>query len=114
MADGGIETLPLVRYGLGSTTLALRQFATAQHVGKVVVSSGLAEKMAQASTTLYLHTHQAGSEAALHMHTVSTKMQGHQGTWTITGGLGALGLLAASWLIRQGCRHVMLLGRSGR
>jgi ketopantoate reductase len=32
----------------------------------------------------------------------------------ISGGLGALGLLAAAWLAWQGAQHIMLLGRSGR
>lgn len=32
----------------------------------------------------------------------------------VTGGLGALGLLLASWLCTQGSRSIHLLGRSGR
>jgi acyl carrier protein len=34
------------------------------------------------------------------------------GTYLITGGLGALGLQVARWLTTQGARHIVLLGRS--
>ncbi|PZN81691.1 MAG: short-chain dehydrogenase [Candidatus Methylumidiphilus alinenensis] len=34
-------------------------------------------------------------------------------TYLITGGLGALGLQVAEWLIGQGARHLVLTGRSG-
>lgn len=34
------------------------------------------------------------------------------GTYLITGGLGALGLLAARWLVEAGATHLLLLGRS--
>jgi amino acid adenylation domain-containing protein len=35
------------------------------------------------------------------------------GTYIITGGLGALGLRVAEWLASQGARHLVLVGRSG-
>ncbi|HEX9597730.1 MAG TPA: SDR family NAD(P)-dependent oxidoreductase, partial [Anaerolineales bacterium] len=35
------------------------------------------------------------------------------GTYLITGGLGALGLKTAKWLVEQGGRHLVLLGRRG-
>jgi acyl transferase domain-containing protein/acyl carrier protein len=34
-------------------------------------------------------------------------------TYLVTGGLGALGLEVAAWLVRQGARELTLLGRSG-
>jgi acyl transferase domain-containing protein len=34
------------------------------------------------------------------------------GTYLITGGLGALGLRVAAWLVENGARHLLLLGRS--
>ena len=33
------------------------------------------------------------------------------GTYLITGGLGGLGLLVAQWMVQQGARHLVLLGR---
>ncbi|MEZ4868998.1 MAG: type I polyketide synthase [Caldilineaceae bacterium] len=35
------------------------------------------------------------------------------GTYWITGGLGALGLQTAQWLVQQGARHLVLTGRRG-
>ncbi len=35
-----------------------------------------------------------------------------EGCYLITGGLGALGLAAAEWLVEQGARHMYLVGRS--
>ncbi|SCL23245.1 Acyl transferase domain-containing protein [Micromonospora pallida] len=35
------------------------------------------------------------------------------GTHLVTGGLGALGLLVARWLVERGARHVVLVGRRG-
>ncbi|HEX8704281.1 MAG TPA: SDR family NAD(P)-dependent oxidoreductase, partial [Myxococcaceae bacterium] len=34
------------------------------------------------------------------------------GTYLVTGGLGGLGLLAARWLVENGARHLVLVGRS--
>ncbi|MGW3206159.1 SDR family NAD(P)-dependent oxidoreductase [Streptomyces sp. NPDC001135] len=34
------------------------------------------------------------------------------GTYLLTGGLGALGLHTADWLVRRGARHLVLVGRS--
>ena len=34
--------------------------------------------------------------------------------WALTGGVGALGLLTAAWLLQNGEREIALLGRSGR
>ncbi|NER47858.1 MAG: alpha/beta fold hydrolase [Symploca sp. SIO1A3] len=34
------------------------------------------------------------------------------GTYLITGGLGGLGLLVSKWMVEQGARHLLLVGRS--
>ena len=36
-----------------------------------------------------------------------------EGTYLVSGGLGALGLRVAQWLVEQGARHLLLTGRSG-
>jgi len=36
-----------------------------------------------------------------------------ENTYLITGGLGGLGLLVASWMVERGARHLVLLGRRG-
>jgi NAD(P)-dependent dehydrogenase (short-subunit alcohol dehydrogenase family) len=35
-------------------------------------------------------------------------------SYLVTGGFGALGLQTADWLVQQGARHVVLMGRGGR
>lgn len=40
--------------------------------------------------------------------------KGQHGAWVVTGGTGALGSLAASWLARSCSSPVVLLGRTGR
>jgi NAD(P)-dependent dehydrogenase (short-subunit alcohol dehydrogenase family)/acyl carrier protein len=37
---------------------------------------------------------------------------GHEATYLISGGLGALGLKCASWMVDQGARHIALAGRA--
>ena len=37
----------------------------------------------------------------------------NSGAYLITGGLGALGLSTAQWLVNQGATHLVLMGRSG-
>ncbi|TSC24498.1 type I polyketide synthase [Corallococcus sp. Z5C101001] len=34
-------------------------------------------------------------------------------SYLITGGLGGIGLAVAAWMVRQGARHLVLMGRSG-
>jgi acyl transferase domain-containing protein len=36
-----------------------------------------------------------------------------EATYLVTGGLGALGLLVARWLVERGARHLVLVGRRG-
>jgi acyl transferase domain-containing protein/pimeloyl-ACP methyl ester carboxylesterase/acyl carrier protein len=36
-----------------------------------------------------------------------------EGSYLVTGGLGALGLLVARWLVEKGARHLVLSGRQG-
>ena len=86
LAAGRLAPLPRVTFSFDAAAAALRQLAQAQHVGKVVVRLPPA----------------AGP-------TVATS-----GSWAITGGLGALGSLAAGWLASHGHRYLVLLGRSGR
>jgi phthiocerol/phenolphthiocerol synthesis type-I polyketide synthase C len=71
---------------------ALRAMARAQHIGKVVLS-GFDR----------VESIEARADAPL-AHAAAT--------YLITGGLGGLGLQVAQWLVEQGARHLLLLGRS--
>jgi NAD(P)-dependent dehydrogenase (short-subunit alcohol dehydrogenase family) len=82
-ADGELRPLPLTAYALTEAVDAFRYMAQAHHIGKVVLTSAAPNQSAIRSDATYL----------------------------VTGGLGALGLGVAGWLVRQGARHVALAGR---
>ena len=90
LARGQVPPLQTLAYSFANIIPAFRQFARAQHVGKIV-------------TSMPSPAGPGGRE-----------QDGTDGSWVVTGGLGALGLLMADWLAGQGCLHVALLGRSGR
>eukprot|EP00803_Ostreobium_quekettii_P000409 evm.model.scf_315.2 EVM.evm.TU.scf_315.2 scf_315:16736-21153(+) len=84
LASGKLTPLPRVVHKMSSAVAALRQMSQARHVGKIVAST-------------------ADSRAAR-----------PTGTVVITGGLGSLGLLLATWFARRGSSRLCLLGRQGR
>ncbi|MFI2764039.1 SDR family NAD(P)-dependent oxidoreductase [Streptomyces echinatus] len=58
--------------------------------------------------------HVAGTAPAAPADTADTADTGPvrpDGTYLVTGGLGALGLHTADWLVRRGARHLALIGR---
>ena len=81
--DGTLRPLPCHDYPLVEAPAAFRFMAQARHIGKIVLT--------QASASI-------GPIRA-------------DGTYLITGGLGALGLRVARWLVEQGARHLVLVGR---
>ena len=90
VAGGLLRPLPVAAHSLSSASSALRQMSQARHVGKVVVFNPAPAALATAIAA-------APSAPVL-----------------ITGGLGSLGLLTATWLLGQGVRRLHLAGRSGR
>ncbi|MDZ7269345.1 MAG: type I polyketide synthase [candidate division KSB1 bacterium] len=99
---GELKPLPVTSFPLAEAVSAYRFMAQARHIGKVVLTQ----------------PEQANGKE----HGASDKEQGaggrRQGTiderasYLITGGLGALGLHVARWMVEQGARHVVLVGRS--
>lgn len=83
MNDGVIRALPTALYGLDEATEAFRQMSQARHIGKIALRPRLEPSVR--SDASYL----------------------------VSGGLGALGLVSADWLIAQGAKHIILVGRSG-
>ncbi len=53
---------------------------------------------------LVRHRAAPDSDAAFRLHA--------DGTYLVTGGLGALGLLVARWMVQQGARRLILMGRT--
>ena len=87
VASGQLRPLYKVAHSLANTANALRQMSQARHVGKIVVRQGPTPP-------------QAGDGGSL-------------GSFAITGGTGALGSLISDWLMRNGTKALILLGRSG-
>ena len=86
LASGALQPLPLVVHGLGAAQAALRQMSQARHVGKIVVRSPLPQAASVVAT----------------------------GTVIVTGGLGTLGSLTASWLAHTSGLGILVTGRVGR
>ena len=90
-ARGDYRPLPLTRFAAAETVDAFRYMAQRKNIGKVVVS--LADRPAATGPV------------------ESQPLVRGDGTYLITGGLGALGLQVADWLAEQGAKHLVLLGR---
>jgi myxalamid-type polyketide synthase MxaB len=89
--EGVLRPLPRTVYPVQEVVNAFRYMAQRKNIGKVVVS---------------LEDVHHGSETA------APEFLRADGTYLITGGLGALGLRVAQWLVQNGARYVVLLGRS--
>ncbi len=81
-----LRPLPHQTFPIEAAVSAFRHMAQAKHVGKVVLTFSEATDTQQPTV----------SDA---------------GTYLITGGLGALGLQVAQWLVEQGAKQLVLLGR---
>ncbi len=91
--DGGIEPLPTIPYGFADAAEALRAMSHGSHIGKfVLVDPGTVASVAPEPLP-------AGRFRA-------------DGTYVLSGGLGALGLSLAQYLAERGAGAIALLGRS--
>lgn len=90
--SGTYQPLALTLFPAADTVGAFRYMAQRKNIGKVVVSfeQSIADDRRPADT----------------------RPVRPNGTYLITGGLGALGLCVARWLAEQGAGHLVLLGRS--
>jgi acyl transferase domain-containing protein/NADPH:quinone reductase-like Zn-dependent oxidoreductase/short-subunit dehydrogenase len=82
-ADGGLQPLPRHVFPLEEAPAAFRFMAQARHTGKIVLSQ----------------------------NPETSRLFRPDGYYLVTGGLGALGLRVARWLVEHGARHLVLLGR---
>ncbi len=85
--DRTLVPLPHEAFPLDDAVVAFRHMAQAKHIGKVVLTQK--DRVPESSPALR-------SDA----------------TYLITGGLGALGLRVARWMVEQGARYLVLIGRS--
>ena len=91
--DGSLKPLPVQTFPISEAESAFRYMAQAKHIGKIVVSLQDPEVLVTASSEF------------------SARLAA-DGTYLITGGLGGLGLSVAQWMVEQGARHLVLMGRS--
>jgi myxalamid-type polyketide synthase MxaB len=90
LKEGSLKPLPQRIFLLQEATSAFRYMAQAKHIGKIVVT-------------------QVSQEVN---EPITAKPVRADATYLITGGLGGLGLRTAQWLVAQGARYLVLVGRS--
>ncbi|NJO95086.1 MAG: aminotransferase class I/II-fold pyridoxal phosphate-dependent enzyme [Pleurocapsa sp. CRU_1_2] len=81
--DGKLEPLPHQIFPIQQADDAFRYMAQAKHIGKVVID--------------FPTNHQVVTS---------------DGSYLITGGMGALGLQVANWLAEEGAKHLILVSRN--
>jgi acyl transferase domain-containing protein/acyl carrier protein len=84
-----LQPLPHTVFALQDVVNAFRFMAQAKHIGKVVVT------IPDPATA----------------QTATNQVVKADRSYLITGGLGALGMQTAQWLVQQGARHLVLTGR---
>lgn len=84
LRDGTITLLPFALFEFEAAPDAFRYMAQARHIGKIVVRAPRAS--------------------------MASRIRADASYW-VTGGLGAIGLETARWLVRRGARHLCLSGR---
>lgn len=80
----------------------LRTSASTANREQQIALRGNGEEMGRLVARLHRFTPQPTEPLPIHA----------DATYLITGGLGGLGLSVAAWLVEQGARHLMLVGRS--
>ncbi|WP_162052188.1 type I polyketide synthase [Gloeothece verrucosa] len=85
--EGSLKPLPHKVFPIEESVNAFRYMAQAKHIGKVVISLPTANKQKREN------------------------LINSESSYLITGGLGALGLKVAEWLIEVGAKSVILVGR---
>jgi len=92
-STGELKPLPHKIFTSDKITDAFRYMQQAKHQGKIVVTQDLENRNCEAEAK-------------------DNRIQCYRDTYLITGGLGALGLQVAHWLVTQGIKHLVLMGRN--
>ena len=93
MKAGALAPLPISSFDAGSVSEAFRTMSQGRHIGKIVIDM-------------------LGSEVAVERTVAKDVVFKSDATYLITGGLGGFGLELAQWIVENGGRHLVLLGRS--
>lgn len=95
--DGSYKPLPSVNFPASQTATAFRYMAQRKNIGKVIVTfDEIAEDSADVASD----------------ETDSLVAIKPGASYLVTGGLGAVGLRIAQWLVDSGADHILLLARS--
>jgi len=108
--SGVLRPLPHTTFPLEEAVQAFRTLQQAKHVGKVVLKAeGKRQKAESAWERGSVGAWERGSNSPIppspHLPISPSS------TYLITGGTGGLGLQVTDWLIAQGARHLLLIGR---
>lgn len=93
VAAGTLHPLPHRTFPIGRAAEAFQYMAKSRHLGKIILS------VREADRRCIPADRQAVEFRA-------------DGTYLITGGLGQFGLATAKWLVENGAKHLVLVGRS--
>ncbi|MEM9455501.1 MAG: amino acid adenylation domain-containing protein [Myxococcota bacterium] len=94
-AEGAIHPLEREVFDIAQASQGFARMARAAHIGKIVVTVGDTQPAAAVPVV------PAAPSASIRADRC----------YLVTGGLGALGLEVADWLVSRGARHLALLGR---
>lgn len=92
LTDGALQPLPHEVFSIERVVDAFRHMATGRHTGKIVINV-------------------EGENPPIELTSPGAFSRLGEGTVLITGGLGALGLITAEWLVEEGARSLALVGR---
>jgi acyl transferase domain-containing protein/acyl carrier protein len=96
--SGVFRPLPRTTFPVREIRQAFRYMAQGRHTGKIVVNFP-----DEALEVVPVRHDQRRLKEVLHANA----------TYLVTGGLGGFGLLLADWMVKQGARHLVLMGRQG-
>jgi myxalamid-type polyketide synthase MxaB len=83
--NGSLQPLPSKQFPQQDVTAAFRYMQQAKHIGKIVIQNS-------------------------QFNCRGERLFAHNASYLITGGLGALGLEVAKWMIEKGAKHLILIG----
>ncbi|KAK8766020.1 hypothetical protein V5799_007201 [Amblyomma americanum] len=99
---GAVRPLVATRFARDQAEEAFRSVASGKHVGKVLL-----EIRPEESTRMTCPASPLTVEAVARTYFYEHK------SYVIVGGLGGVGLELADWIVRRGCRRLLLTSRSG-
>ena len=101
------EPIPHRSFPIARVADAFHGMAKAEHTGKLVVA------LEGKETTPIAPSSKRYAPWVGDRRSPSPPTFRADATYLVTGGLGGIGLMLARWLVEQGARHLVLVGRSG-